>query len=74
MPNYHTISSSSYASKVVFKILKDRLQQYMNWELLDVQTGFQRGTGTRAQIANIHWILEKAREFEKNVYCYFIDY
>ena len=58
----------------MFKILHARLQHYVNQELSDVQAGFQRGRGTRAQIASIHWILEKAREFQKNIYCYFINY
>ena len=57
----------------MLKILQARLQQYVNWELPDVQAGFRKGTGTRDQIANIHWIIEKAREFQKNIYC-FIDY
>ena len=64
---------SSHASKVM-KILQARLQQYMNWELPDVQAGFRKGRGTRDQIANIHWITEKAREFQKNIYFCFIDY
>ena len=51
-----------------------RLQQYVNWELPDVQAGFQRGRGTRGQIAIIHWIMEKAREFQKNIYSWFFDY
>ena len=55
----------------MFSILQARLQQYMSWELLDVQVGFRKGKGTRDQIANIHWIIEKAREFQKNI-C-FID-
>ena len=58
----------SHASKVMLKILQDRLQQYMNHELPDVQAGFRKGRGTRDQIANIHWIMEKAREFQKNIY------
>ena len=58
-----TIALISYASKVMLKILQDRLQQYMNHELPDVQAGFRKGRGTRDQIANIHWIVEKAREF-----------
>ena len=58
----------------MLKILQDRLQQYMNRELPDVQAGFRKGRGTRDQIANIHWILEKAREFQKNIYFCFIDY
>ena len=58
----------------MLKILQSRLQQYMNWELPDVQAGFRKGRGTRDQIANIHWIIEKAREFQKNIYFCFIDY
>ena len=58
----------------MLKILQARLQQYTNQELLDVQAGFQKGRGTRDQIANIHWIIEKAREFQKNIYFCFIDY
>ena len=61
--NYHTIALISHASKVVLKILQARLQQYVNRELADVQAGFRKGRGTRDQIANIHWIMEKAREF-----------
>ena len=60
-----------HASKVMFKILQARLQQYVNWELLDVQIGLRKGRGTRDQIANICWIIEKIREFQKNI-C-FID-
>ena len=71
--NYHTIALISHASKVMLKILQARLQQYMNQELPDVQAGFRKIRGTRDQIANIHWIIEKAREFQKNIYC-FIDY
>ena len=56
----------SHTSKVMLKILQARIQQYTNYELLDVQAGFRKGTGTRDQIANIHWIIEKAREFQKN--------
>ena len=63
--NYHTIALISHASKVMLKILQARLQQYVNRELPDVQTGFRKGKGTREQIANIHWIIEKAREFQK---------
>ena len=59
---------------VMFKILQARLQQYMNCELPDVQAGFRKGRGSRDQIANIRWIIEKAREFQKNIYFYFIDY
>ena len=58
----------------MLKILQARLQQYVNWELSDVKAGFRKGRGTRDQIANIHWIIEKAREFQKNTYFYFIDY
>ena len=64
----------SHASKVMFKILQARLQQYVNRELPDVQAGFRKGRGTRDQIANIHSIMEKAREFQKNIYFCFIDY
>ena len=64
----------SHASKVMLKILQARLQQYMNSELPDVQAGFRKGRGTRDQIANICWIIEKAREFQKNIYFCFIDY
>ena len=66
--NYHTIALISHASKVMLKILQARLQQYVNRELLDVQAGFRKGRGTRDQIANICWIMEKAREFQKNIY------
>ena len=62
------------ASKVTLKILQARLQQYVNCELPDVQAGFRKGRGTRDQIADIHWIIEKAREFQKNIYFSFIDY
>ena len=62
------------ASKVMLKILQARLQQYVNYELPDVQAGFGKGRGTRDQIANIRWIMEKAREFQKNMYFCFIDY
>ena len=64
----------SHASKVMLKILQARLQQYMNWELPDVQAGFRKGRGTKDQIANICWIIEKAKEFQKNIYFCFIDY
>ena len=64
----------SYASKVMLKILQARLQQYMTWEFPDIQIGFRKGKGTRNQIANICWIIEKAREFQKNIYFCFIDY
>ena len=63
--SYHTIALISHASKVMLKILQARLQQYVNHELPDVQAGFRKGRGTRDQIANIHWILKKAREFQK---------
>ena len=72
--NYHTIALISHASKVMLKILQARLQQYMNCELPDVHNGFRKGRGTRDQIANIYWITEKAREFQKNIYFCFIDY
>ena len=58
----------------MLKLLRATLQQYMNWELLDIQSGFRKGRGTRDQIANIRWIIEKAREFQKNIYFCFIDY
>ena len=64
----------SHASKVMLKILQARLQQYVNCEHRDVQAGFRKGRGTRDQIANIHWIMEKAREFQKNIYFCFLDY
>ena len=66
--NYDTIALISHANKVILKILKVRLQQYMNQELPDVQAAFRKSRGTRDQIANIHWIIEKAREFQKNIY------
>ena len=72
--NYRTIALISDASKVMLKILQARLQQYMNRELPDVQTGFRKSRGTRDQIANIHWIIKKATEFQKNIYFSFIDY
>ena len=72
--NYRTIALFSHASKVMFKILQARLQQYVNRELADVQAGFRKGRGTRDQIANVRWIIEKAREFQKNIYFCFIDY
>ena len=72
--NYCTIALISHASKVTLKILQARLQWYMNHELPDVQAGFAKGRGTRNQIANICWIIKKAREFEKNIYFCFIDY
>ena len=72
--NYQTIALISHTSKVMFKILQARLQQFMNGEFPDVQAGFRKGGGTRGQIANICWIIEKARELQKNIYLYFIDY
>ena len=72
--NYPTIALISHASKVMLKILQARLQLYMNHELPDVQAGFRKGRGTTDQIANIPWIIKKAREFQKNIYFCFIDY
>ena len=72
--NYHTIAFISHTSKVMLKILQVRLQLYMNREFLDVQAGFRKGRGARDQIANIHWIIEKPIEFQKNIYFCFIDY
>ena len=72
--NYQTIALISHASKVMLKILQARLQQYMNRKLPDVKAGFRKGRRTRDQIANILWIIEKAREFQKNIYFCFIDY
>ena len=72
--NYRTIALISHASKVMLKILQARLQQYMNCEFPDVQAGFRKGRVTRDQIASICWIVEKAREFQKNIYLCFIDY
>jgi len=69
-----SVALISHTSKVMLKILQARLQQYVNRELLDVQAGFRKGRGTRDQIANIHWIMEEAREFQKNIYFCFIDY
>ena len=72
--NYQTIALISHTSKVMFKILQARLQQYVNCELPDIQAEFRKGRGTRDQIANIHWIIKKVRDFQKNnCYC-FIDY
>jgi len=71
--NYHTIALISHTSKVMLKILQARFQQYMSCEIPDVQAGFKRGRGTRGQIAKIHWIIKKAREFQKNIYFCFID-
>ena len=72
--NYHTVALILHASKVMLKFLQARLQQFVNCELLDVQAGFRKGRGTRDQISNICWIMEKAREFQKNTYFCFIDY
>ena len=72
--NYRTIALISHASKVMLKILQARLQQYLNCEIPDVQAGFKKLRGTRDQIANICWIMEKAWEFQKNIYFCFIDY
>ena len=71
--NYCTVAFISHASKVMLKILQARLQQYVNHELPDVQAGFRKCRGTRGQIPNIRWIIEKAREFQKNLY-FFVDY
>ena len=68
------IALISHASKVMLKVLQARLQQYVNRELPDVQAGFRKGRGTRDQIVNIHWIIKKARGFQKNMYFCFIDY
>ena len=72
--NYHTIALISHTNKVMLNILQVRFQKYMNHELPNVQAGFRKGRGTRDQIANIHWIMEKTREFQKNIYFCFIDY
>ena len=72
--NYNTIVLISHASKVMLKILHARLPEYVNQEIPDAQTGFRKGRGTRDQITNIHWIIEKARAFQKNIYFCFIDY
>ena len=72
--NYCTIALITHTCKVMLKILQARLQQYTNCELPDVQAGFRKGRGTRDQTANIHWIIEKPREFQKNIYFCFIDY
>ena len=74
MLTVHTIALISHTSKVMLKILQARLQQYMNHEPPDVQAGFRKGKGTRDQIANSRWIINKAREFRKNIYFCFIDY
>ena len=72
--NYRTITVISHASKIMLKILQARLQWYMSQKLPHVQAGFRKVRGTRDQIANIHWIIEKAKEFQKNIYFCFIDY
>ena len=72
--NYSTIALISHASKVMLKSFQARLQEYVNHELPDVQAGFRKGRGIRDQIADLHWIIEKAREFQKNIYFCFIDY
>ena len=72
--NWSNLAAATHASKVMLKILQARLQQYMNHELPDVQASFGKGRGIRDQNANIHWIVEKAREFQKNIYFCFIDY
>ena len=72
--NYRTVALISHASKVILKILQARLQQYVNCDLPDVQAGFRKGRGTRGQIVNTCLIIEKAREFPKNIYFCFIDY
>ena len=71
---YHALITWSHTSKVMLKILQARLQQYVNRELPDAQTGFRKGRGTRDQIANIRWIIKKAREFQENIFFCFIDY
>ena len=73
-PNYHKIALISHTSKLMLKILQARLQQYMNCELPHVQAGFRKGRGSIDQIANIQWIIEKARDFPKNIHFCFIDY
>ena len=72
--NYHTIAHISHASKVIFQIFQARPQQYMNQELPEVQAGFRKGRGTKDQIVNLPWIMENAREFQKNIYFCFTDY
>ena len=72
--SYHTVAFISHASKVMLKIPQARLQQYVNHEFPDVQAGFRKGGGTRDQMANIHWIIKKARKFQKNIYFCFIVY
>ena len=74
MLNYHTIALISHASKIMLKVLQARLQQYVNREHPDVQPGFRKGKGSRDQIANICWVIEKARKLQENIYFCFIDY
>ena len=71
--NCCTVALISHASKVMLNIFQERLQQYVSWELRDVQAGFRKGRGTRDQFANIHWIIKKAREFQKNIHL-FVDH
>ena len=71
--NYHTIELFSHTSKVMLEIVQARFQQYVNCELPDIHVGFRKGRGTRHQIAKIHWIIEKARGYQKNIYFCFID-
>ena len=73
-PKYLTIVHLSHTSKVILKILQARLQEHMNCEIPDIHAGVRKGRGTRDQIANIHWIMEKAKAFQKNIYFCFIDY
>ena len=72
--NYCTIALISHANKIMFKILQARLQESLNGKIIDEQAGFRKGRGTRDQISNIHWVIEKAREFQKNIYFCFIGY
>ena len=72
--NYYTVALISHTSKVMLKILQARLQQYVNHELPDIQAGFRKSRGTRDEIANIRWIIEKARKFQKNIYFCFTEY
>ena len=72
--NYHAIAVMSHSSNIMLKILQASIQQYVNCELPDIQAGFREGRGSRDKIANVHWIIKKAREFQKNIYFCFIDY
>ena len=72
--NYCTIALISHTSKVMLKILQERLQQYVNWEFPDIQAGFRKGRGTSDQIANICWIIKRSKGFQKNIFICFIDY